>query len=144
MAESAVRKALKLGQPPLVVGDLAGDVVLAQRERIADIGAEGLSGTRSGRLKGGPLLCADANRDGWHLDLSGRSPGSLGGSECFAPVREWPSDPLASVRVDHVVAAGVAARDGVGVLGGLHKTSVAHLSYSVKDSPANSLPLGSN
>lgn len=70
--------------------------VLAQAERLADVGAERLSGTRSGHLKGGPLLLTDANRDRGHLrDPADRDTAPLGLSDSevrAAPLPEGQND----------------------------------------------------
>lgn len=55
------------GETAFVVGHLRGDVTLAQREGLPHVLAEGEPGTRSGRLKGGPLVCADSDGDRRHL-----------------------------------------------------------------------------
>lgn len=137
MAERlTVRETFEVGHAPLKIGDplVRPGVVLPKFERVAHVDAKGLPPSRSGRLKGGPLLRADADRNGGHLrDLV------LG----FEVGPDIHGDPLLA----GVLGAGVGCVDvariggkalpehlvgdllGLGFGDGRHKTTVVHLSY---------------
>lgn len=127
-------EAFQLVEAALMLRDLVRDCQVPDHQGLAYVGAEGLSGTRSGRLEGGPLLRADADRDRRHLvaqDDHVRVAVAFAGDAAVVV----PADGLD----DTVLVRGLADEASTLAGGGVedtrligHVTTVAQLSYGVK------------